>query len=141
MQIEPYKDVYYRLKDGKPFLIGSKCRKCNYVAFPRKVICPACIAKDSMAEIELGRFGRIDTFSILHVAAPGFSAPYAVARIHLPEGPMIFSMMNLPPSGRSLEVGDEVELAVGKIREDEKGDEIIGYKFQLREGKAEGGTI
>jgi uncharacterized OB-fold protein len=94
-----------------------------------------------MAEIELSRFGRIDTFSILHVAAPGFSSPYAVARIILPEGPMVFSMMNLPPSGRSLEVGDEVELAVGKIREDEKGDEIIGYKFQLREGKAGGGTI
>ncbi len=45
-------------------------------------------------------------------------------------------MMNLPLSGRSFEVGDEVELVVGKIREDEKGDEIIGYKFQLpKEGR------
>jgi len=141
MQIEPYKDVYYRLKNGKPYLIGSKCKKCNYVAFPRKVVCPACISNGSMEEIELSRSGIIDTFSILHVAAPGFSVPYAVARINLPDGPMVFSMMNLPQSGRSFEVGDKVELVVGRIREDEKGDEIIGYKFQLPEARQEGEKI
>jgi len=50
-------------------------------------------------------------------------------------------MMNLPLSGRSFEVGEEVELVVGKIREDEKGDEVIGYKFQLPEARQGGEKI
>jgi uncharacterized OB-fold protein len=135
MPISPYEGKYYRFKEGKPYLIGSKCKNCDYVAFPAKVVCPACITKDSMEEIELSRFGIIDTFSILHVSPPGFPVPYAVARISLAEGPLVFSVLDLPHSGQSIEIGDEVELAVGKIREDEQGDEIVGYKFQLVEAK------
>jgi uncharacterized OB-fold protein len=133
MQVEPYKDLYYRSRDGKPYLIGSKCKHCGYVAFPKRVVCPACITKDGMGEMELSPFGTIDTFSILHVAPPGFPIPYGVAYVTLPEGPRVFSMMNLPPPGRSIEMGDEVELVVGKISEDERGEEVISYKFQLVE--------
>lgn len=141
MQMTPYENIYYHFKEGKPYLIGSKCKDCGYIAFPKRAVCPACLTKDSMEETELSRSGTIETFSVLYVAAPGFSVPYAVARINLLDGPTIFSMLNLPLLGRSFEVGDEVELVVGKIRDDEKGEEIIGYKFQLPEARQERESI
>ncbi len=131
MKIFAYENIYYRCKDGKPYLIGSRCSHCNYVAFPKKVICPACVTKESMEEIELSRKGKIDTFSVLHVGAPGFAVPYIVAYVVLPEGPSVFTMVEgCEASEKSLKVGEDVELMIGKIREDEQGNEVIGYKFK-----------
>lgn len=137
MQIKPYEKIYYGFKDGKPYLIGSKCQKCGYVAFPKKVVCPACITNGSMEDIELSRRGSIDTFSILHVAPPGFPVPYTVGYVCLPEGPRIFS--NLSYSGETIEIGDSAELIVGKIRDDESGNEVIGYLFKV--GGSERGSV
>ena len=128
MEIKPHEKIYYDFKDGKPHLIGSRCQKCGYVAFPKKVVCPACVTNGSMEDAELSRKGKIDTFSVLHVAPPGFPVPYAVGYVVLPEGPRVFSLLSY--SGESLEIGDEAELTVGKIREDESGIEVIGYRFQ-----------
>jgi len=131
MIISPYENIYYRFKDEKPYLIGSKCKICGYVAFPKKVVCPVCLTKESMEEIELSGKGKIDTFSVLHVGAPGFAVPYVVAYVVLQEGSKVFSMIEgCEPSEKSLEVGTDVELVVGKIRDDEQGNEVIGYKFK-----------
>lgn len=131
MIVSPYESIYYRFKEGKPYLIGSKCKVCSYVAFPKKVVCPSCVNKESMEEIELSGKGKVETFSVLHVSAPGFAVPYIVAYIVLSEGPRVFSMINgCEPSEKSLEVGTDVEIIIGKIRDDEQGNEIVGYKFK-----------
>ena len=130
MKIAPYENLYYRLSDGKPYLLGSKCRNCGYVAFPKKVDCPSCVTKESMKETELSRDGKIDTFSVIHVAPPGFTAPYILAYVLLPERVRILSMINCCElSNESLRIGADVELTLGKIREDENGNEVVGYKF------------
>jgi len=134
MQIKPYEKIYYDFKDGRPYLIGSKCNQCGYVAFPKKMVCPACLTNGSMEDMELSRRGKIDTFSILHVAPPGFPVPYTVGYVCLPEGPRIFSI--LTDSGKAIDIGDDAELVVGKIREDELGNEVIGYQFKC--GGSEG---
>jgi uncharacterized OB-fold protein len=128
MQIKPYEKVYYDFKDGRPYLIGSKCKACGYVAFPKKMVCPACLTNGSMEDIELSRRGKIDTFSVLHVAPPGFPVPYTVGYVTLPEGPRVFSILS--DSGKAIDMGDDAELIVGKIREDELGNEVIGYRFR-----------
>lgn len=131
MKITPHEGSYYRIKGGKPYLIGSICRYCGYVAFPKKRICPICLKKDSMEETALSRKGKIDTFSVLHVAAPGFEVPYVVAYTILPEGPKVFSMIDDgEPTEQSLKIGQEVELVLGKIRDDEQGNEVVSYKFR-----------
>ena len=38
--------------------------------------------------------------------------------------------LNLLPEPEALKLGQEVELVVGKIKEDEKGNDIIGWKFR-----------
>ncbi|MEK6710233.1 MAG: Zn-ribbon domain-containing OB-fold protein [Nitrospinota bacterium] len=117
--------------DGRPYLVGSRCRKCGYAAFPSRVVCPVCLNPESMEEVSLGSRGRVDTFSVLHVGAPGFEAPYVVAYVLMPAGGRVFSLITgCEPSEGSLEIGTEVELVIEKIREDERGNEVRGFKFR-----------
>ena len=84
-----------------------------------------------MEEVPLSKRGRIDTFSVVRVAPVGFEAPYIQAFVDLPEGPRIFALITgCEPAEGALREGDEVELVIDKIVEDEKGNERIGYKFR-----------
>lgn len=72
--------------DEKPYLIGSKCSACGYVAFPKRPVCPICIREGTMNEIALSTRGRINTFTISRVASIGFKAPYIQAYVDLRRG-------------------------------------------------------
>ena len=115
----------------KPHLIGSKCRACGRVFFPKRSICRVCMLEDTMEEIPLSTRGKIDTFTVVRVAPLGFKAPYIQAFVDLPEGQRIFSLITgCEPSEDALKEGQEVELVIDKITEDEKGNDLIGYKFR-----------
>jgi uncharacterized protein len=117
--------------DERPYLQGSKCKTCGRVFFPRVHVCSTCMSPDTMESIALSGRGTIDTFSVVHVAPMGFKAPYIQAFINLPEGPRIFSLITgCDPLGNDLRDGAPVELVIDKIREDEKGNDLIGYKFR-----------
>ncbi len=124
---------YYRadLPDEPPYLIGSRCRGCGFTTFPPRVSCPSCMSRASMEQVSLGSTGTIDTFSILHVGAPGFAAPYAIAYVIMPAGVRVLSLLTgCEPSEEALEIGARVELVIEKIREDEEGNEVRGFKFR-----------
>jgi len=121
----------FRSPDGEPYLIGSKCRCCGYVAFPPRVICPDCVIKGSMEEIDLGSTAKIDTFSVLYVGTLDFPAPYILAYVVVPEGARVLSLITgCEPSEEALEIGTPVELVIEKIRTDKQGNEVRGYKFR-----------
>jgi len=116
------------------YLIGNKCSVCGYVAFPKRVVCPACIKENTMEEIPLSPRGRIYSYTVLHVPLPGFPAPYIIARTQLPEGPRVTSLITgCEPKEDALDIGTEVELTIGKISEDREGNDIIGYMFRPAE--------
>lgn len=122
----------------KPYLIGGKCNLCGYICFPKRPVCPICIREGTMKEIPLSNRGKINTFTISHVAPLGFKAPYIQAYVDLPEGPRVFSIIiGCKPSGDELTIGSEVELVIDKICEDDEGNEIIGYKFRPISGGKE----
>ena len=113
------------------YLIGSRCRACGRTFFPKQSVCRVCMREDTMQETALSSRGRIDTFTVVHVAPMGFKAPYIQAFVDLPEGPRIFSLITgCEPSENALKTGTEVELVIDKITEDEKGNDLIGYKFR-----------
>ena len=117
--------------DERSHLIGSKCTACGRTFFPRQFVCRVCMEKDTMEETALSTRGRIDTFSVVHVAPLGFKAPYIQAFVDLPEGPRVFSVITgCDPSEDALETGTEVELVIDKITEDERGNDLIGYRFR-----------
>ncbi len=111
-----------------PHLVGSRCQACGYTAFPKRAICPACLGRDTMQETALSRRGVIETFTVSHVAPPGFKAPYLQAYVLLPEGPRVFSV--LAAQEGEVDMGTEVELVIEKLAEDEQGNDLIGYKFR-----------
>jgi uncharacterized OB-fold protein len=117
--------------EEKPYLIGSRCASCGYTTFPRIPICPRCAKRDTMGEIHLSGKGKIDSFTIVWSPLPGFKAPSVQSYITLSEGITIWSLMtDCEPSEEALKIGMEVELVIGKVREDAEGNEIISYQFR-----------
>lgn len=115
--------------DSKPNLIGSKCNKCGIYLFPSKKICPACF-DDAMTEVALNRTGKVYSYTIIRQAPTGFNVPFATAYIDLPEGVRVFAQLDLAcwEKGEP-RIGQEVELALGPVRTDAQGNQIIGIKF------------
>ncbi len=113
----------------KPLLIGNKCKSCGEYFFPKRVICPNCLKEDVLEDVLLSNKGKLYTYCIVKVAPVGFDAPYAVGYVDLPEGLRIFSPLAECDKER-LKIDMDVELIVDKIREDEAGQPVYGYKFK-----------
>ena len=117
--------------EEKPYLIGSKCSICGNVTFPKMQICPRCAKRNTMEEIHLSGKGRVDTFSIVNAALPGFKAPSIQAYVNLEEGPRIWTLITgCEPKEDALKIGIEVELVLAKVKEDADGTELISYQFR-----------
>jgi uncharacterized OB-fold protein len=120
-----------RTSEEKPYLIGVKCSRCGNIAFPRIPICARCGVKGTMEEYHLGQKGKIDSFTVVWSPLPGFKAPSVQSLIKLDEGLTIWSLMTgCEPSGETLEIGMDVELVIGKVREDQEGREIVSYQYK-----------
>lgn len=117
--------------DEEAYLIGSKCKACGLAAFPSIPTCPRCVRPGTMEEARLRGKGKLDSFSIVNAALPGFKAPSIQAYIILEEGPKIWSLITgCEPREDALNTNMDVELVIAKVREDEEGNEIISYQFK-----------
>ncbi len=67
------------------YLIGSRCRDCGAVAFPRRVVCHKC-AGENVGEIPLSQRGKLASFTVAWAAPEGFKPPVIMGYIDLPEG-------------------------------------------------------
>lgn len=130
----PFKEGLFHMADSPgeaPYLIGSRCTECGYVAFPRRETCLSCLKNSVMEEVPLSRRGTLDSYAIVQQGAPGFEAPYIQAWVRLPEGPKVFTLVvGCKPEEGALQMGQEMEMVIGKIREDEDGNEIVAWKFK-----------
>jgi uncharacterized protein len=115
----------------KPYLMGSKCKNCGNVTFPKRDVCPRCVKPGSMEEYHIYRGGKLSTFSIVNAALPGFKMPSIQAYIDLEEGPRIWSILTeIEPDEKAIKIGMELELAVVKTREDAQGNDVMTYQFR-----------
>jgi len=122
---------HYRESSEGPYLVGSECKSCHTVFFPQKHVCPICAKEGTMVEKPLSRRAKVYSFSYCTVAPAGVKAPYIVGIIEFPEGPKILGIIAVKePSPTALEIGDDVELIIGKIGVDEQGRDIINYFFK-----------
>ena len=117
--------------DAAPVLLGSRCSRCTYTAFPAMTVCPRCLDGDSMQAVELSREGTLENFTTVHQAPRGFKAPYIQAFVRLPEGPLVFThIADADPLAPGLAVGDKMVLTTGLICSNPAGRALIGYKFR-----------
>ena len=108
-------------------LLGSKCKTCGQVYFPKSLFCFSCLG-DDLEEIKLSQNGELYTFTISHLPASHFNPPFAIGWTKLPEGIRVFSPI-VGWEDQPLKAGMEMELVIDKLW-DEDDKEIIGYKFK-----------
>ncbi len=126
--------LFWRLKDSKYRLIGSRCTTCKEVFFPKKNLCPVCRRRGSIEDMQFNGNGRIVSYTIVRVPPEGFEkyAPYAVAVIDLEEGARVSGQVvgNIT----KVRTGKQVRTVFRKIHED-GSDGLINYglKWEIAE--------
>jgi uncharacterized protein len=56
----------------------QRCDACAHVYFPPRPFCPKCSSRQVSVFAASGR-GRLHSYVINHMKAPGFEPPYAIA--------------------------------------------------------------
>ena len=113
----------YRLEAGK-------CTKCNFIAFPTRLICPECGSQD-FEKINLSGKGKLITYTITRVAPEGFGdqVPYAVGIVEMEEGVRLMGQVT-DCDPEALKIGDRLVTKFRRINEEGKTGAILyGYKF------------
>ncbi len=111
-------------------LTGSRCEACGKVFFPKKVACPNCFDGE-LREVALSKRGTLHTYTLSTMGPLGMEPPYIIGFIDLPEGIKLFSVLaDCEPWDEVLEIGMEMEMVIGKIKQDQDGNEILSYKFR-----------
>ncbi len=127
------RDVFVKPESSaeKPYLLGSRCRKCGYTCFPKKEVCVICREDQTMEDLKMGQSGTLETFAVMQVGPPGFQVPYVIGYVRTREGAIVFApITGCEAKDDALEMGEEMELVIEKVREDEKGNNLIGWKYR-----------
>ncbi|MBF0297339.1 MAG: Zn-ribbon domain-containing OB-fold protein [Oligoflexia bacterium] len=109
---------------------ASKCKKCNHIEFPSRIICPKCKGRD-FEVVDLPQEGKIVTYTIQYVPPVGFEdlSPYVVAIVELTNGVRVTTQI-ADCTVDEIKNVSRVVMEIRKIREDgESGIIAYGYKF------------
>ena len=113
----------YRMEAGK-------CKKCGYIAFPPRLICPEC----GHEEFEIQRLagtGKLLTHTIIRIAPEGFEdfTPYAIGLVALEEGINVLGQIT-DCNPEDLKTGDALVTKFRRMNEEGKTGMIMySYKF------------
>ena len=115
----------------EPALIGTKCRSCGTISFPREpTFCknPACSGEE-FDDVELSRFGKVWSYTDAQYKPPAPYipttdpyVPFALAAVELPECLVVLGQVADGFGVADLKVGNPVELVVETLYTDESGD-------------------
>jgi len=125
---------WYTMDEDKPHLIGTCCKGCGTYYFPKQsVFCknPDCESEE-FEEVQLSRTGKIWSYTDAQYKPPEpFVAkepyePYAIAAVQLEKEQMIVLGQVVEGTGvDQLKVGNEVELVLETLYEDEENNKLI----------------
>jgi len=122
-----YNNKWFKESDSGISLVGGKCKLCGMNFFPHRNLCIRCHGGE-VEEFELGKRGRLFTFTRVFIPSKNFGPPYVVGYIDLLEGIRIFSQIK-DWEKVDLKIGMEMEMIVDTLWGTSDGTMIIGYKF------------
>ena len=133
--IVPIKDGLFVIPEqpgALPQLIGVECPACHTRFATKRVICLEC-GHRGMGECRLSPFGTIHTFTIIRQTPKGavMEAPYAIAQVHLDDGPIVQTAIAGAPLD-SIRVAVPVEMALHDVKTDDAGRRVVAYVFRPR---------
>lgn len=95
-------------KNGK--LLLNSCPSCSKAYFPPRPFCPACGSRD-VTVIEASGRGRLYSYIINHLPAPGYEPPFTVAVVMLDEGvKMMSNIVDCPAEPEALTLDMPLEV-------------------------------
>jgi len=109
---------------------AGRCKKCGYVSFPPRLVCPQCGWRE-FETIKLAEQGQIISYTIIRVPPQQFAdqVPYAVGIVKLDDGVNITGQI-VDCDFEELKIGKRVKLEFRKMyQEGESGIICYGYKF------------
>jgi uncharacterized OB-fold protein len=121
---------YWREIPQRYRLEANKCKKCGFVSFPPRLICPQCRNRE-FEEAKLADKGKVLTFTVIRVPPRQFvdQAPYAVGIVELDDGVKLTGQI-VDCDFEDLKIGQRVKIEFRKIfDEGEAGIICYGYKF------------
>lgn len=124
--------VFPRDESDTPRLIGSQCKKCGDVVFPKRMLCAMCDADELMEEVFIGEQGILHTYTVVRIGYEGFDVPYVLGVIELSDSRDVHVLSQIEDCDpEELHPGMPLALTIGKIKKDvTTGKDIIGYKYR-----------
>ena len=119
-----------------PQLVGSRCRECGEVTFPRQDGCPCCTAS-AMEDVLLARRGKLWTFTIQRFPppVPPFKGdpqrftPFGVGYVELADGLRVEGRLT-ENDPEKLAIGMDMELVLETFQNNESGEEVTTFAFR-----------
>ncbi len=120
---------YWREMPRRYRLEAAKCKKCEHISFPARLICPECGHRE-FENINLKRTGKLLTYTVIHVAPSQFTdqVPYAVGILELDDGVRLMAQIADCPLNE-LKTGMTLKIEFRRITsEGQAGIIHYGYK-------------
>jgi uncharacterized OB-fold protein len=111
-------------------LLANRCPSCELTFFPARKYCGKC-STEQMETITLSDRGTIYSYSLIDRKSKValVEPPYLQVEVAMPEGVHVFSVLD-QCDAHAVEIGMPVEVYVGKVKQDEDGNDIVTYKFK-----------
>ena len=129
----PIDDGLFTWPSDEPQLIGSTCRTCGVVTFPRQASCPRCAGED-LTDRLLSRVGTLWSATVQHFPPPApyvgptpFEA-YGVGYVELPDGVIVESRLTTAAIDR-LRIGGAMELVIEAFAQRDDGTPLLTFAF------------
>ena len=113
----------------KPHLIGSKCKNCGEVTFPKQPWCANCGGEAE--ELLLNSRGKLYSFSNVNNPVPeGYKGPipYGVGSVEV-DGVRVMCYITEPDPAK-LKIDMDMDLVIESLFVDDEGNDVIGFKFR-----------
>ena len=95
-------------KQGK--LLLNHCTACDAPFFPPRPFCPTCGSRDVTIRESSGK-GRLYSYVISEMPAPGYEPPYTIAVVELEEGVrMVTNILDCPATPEALDLDMALEV-------------------------------
>ena len=131
----PAVEGWFTLDAARPALLGTRCKACGTMFFPREEsFCrnPACSSTE-FEELELSRRGRLWSYTnnaypppAPYVSPSDPYEPFAIAAVELEREKMVvLGQVVAGVSVEDLEVGMEMELVLDRLSEDESHEYVV----------------
>lgn len=78
---------------GAPGLSATRCDACGKFTLGKVRVCSHCLSR-SVDSVAAGQHATLMEYSIAHVPAGGFAAPYAIGQVKTSEGMTLFAPLD-----------------------------------------------